>query len=1396
MADAEAAATSIRQTNPTLGIVAWSNQTRPTINATFDEYVTLISARVSKILISSQELSLIDPAILANLYFFDQANLSTVLVSNSSTDNTTFFFVPSKGLSNGVYELVIEAKDRLHNANLYRSRFLIYTSAIGIRLLHPSRGSSPVNPFNITVATNRSSECRFTFSPGLIANASNVPGVYNSLRVFDASDGYTHLVRSHDFSSDFPTLLVACKDSDQIFSHALFTLGVDSSPPVILSAGANPNPLKDRIPGSTDAATTLEVRTSDRSICKYDDNETVFEQMGTSGNATRDGIFDRNDPGIVSTFLDFNTRYLVFPGVARAYSYNVVCQNLAGLNSLPSIISLSVTQASMSITVNSPLEFESASTLKVSLATDKAADCVYKIGSGQSLSAGSAGDGLTHNTTLSDTFTDGSYLFTFTCNPRAGGESAVSVQRTVLVDGSAPDAPSIFPKENPTCGTYNDDHPVLEARWNSTDLGSGIQKYGVGVQQGDEEPFVYSWKDFSGTSLKVSRTDAGRKLNASFTPYYFIVAAQNRAGKWSANSTSEAIRALSVEHPECRETVLPLTSIGVRRVRDGYSVTIQCSDSGSGCATSLTEYGLACSSSCTPSTNYSRAVFVNQSTQCSSDDGFYFCWHVFDRAGNEKSAVAKVNYTSGNVTINTTNNDPDGDGIPSDDGDFESDPCDGPVIVDCDDNCPTTFNSDQRDGDNDGRGDVCDTTVVGGTTCGSGDGCKGDCRPPDPDCPVASCEDDGYCKFDCRPYPDPDCGSCDPRDGCAGGQCIPADTDCGVTTCSGGDVCLAGCSPADPDCGVSTCDRGDGCAVGCNPADPDCGGGSCRPGDGCGGGGCYYDPDCDGATCRPGDLCLSGCLEDDSDCLDRTCDRGDGCIVGCKPLDPDCGGGDSCDAGDGCSSEVCSSPDSDCGGATCESDDGCLSACDEPDPDCSGARCESGDICVIGCRVLDQDCGGGTCEVGDGCGGGRCSEPDPDCGLSSCSAGDACLVNCNTPDPDCAGATCSGGDICAVGCSTPDPDCGGSGRRIIDPYDPGDDDSEDEDDSDSTRDTDGDGIPDEWEIEFGLQIDRDDSSEDPDNDGLTNIKEYQYGTHPLKFDTDGDGVSDGDEIAAGTNPLDASDYPGAGGILHLILIILGILLILLGAGYLVYQQSTKKEEEWKFTSEETSIPAWRGSSETIYPSVLPPVVEQTAKVSAVRKPSKTQQDATRLFGTFDEGSGKEKARKVLHSVIEHNPDFAKTLSHLVGGGDRDATLRGIMEDPELSKQEKDELMRVFKSISEEDIFEILMEIVDVWNRSHNIFAKLDAMIHQSRKKEEEEKPVQRKVDLTPFIPKKEEKKESSRETLRNILKEDRELKQKSGAKVRVGTTPIVKTAKKKVIRTSTAQKKSFKKKRK
>jgi DNA-binding protein YbaB len=98
----------------------------------------------------------------------------------------------------------------------------------------------------------------------------------------------------------------------------------------------------------------------------------------------------------------------------------------------------------------------------------------------------------------------------------------------------------------------------------------------------------------------------------------------------------------------------------------------------------------------------------------------------------------------------------------------------------------------------------------------------------------------------------------------------------------------------------------------------------------------------------------------------------------------------------------------------------------------------------------------------------------------------------------------------------------------------------------SDIDTDGDGLPDWWESENGLDPNdpagNNGALGDPDNDGLTNKQEFEghwsgpvgvkgtkdeiWRTDPKNRDTDGDGYPDGWEVNNGYEPTDRNDHPG------------------------------------------------------------------------------------------------------------------------------------------------------------------------------------------------------------------------------------------------------------------------------
>ncbi len=80
-------------------------------------------------------------------------------------------------------------------------------------------------------------------------------------------------------------------------------------------------------------------------------------------------------------------------------------------------------------------------------------------------------------------------------------------------------------------------------------------------------------------------------------------------------------------------------------------------------------------------------------------------------------------------------------------------------------------------------------------------------------------------------------------------------------------------------------------------------------------------------------------------------------------------------------------------------------------------------------------------------------------------------------------------------------------------------------------DSDGDGLADSWELDHFGDLLRD-GAENDDNDGLIDLEEYRNGTDPNNSDTDGDNMPDGWEVANGLNPLfdDSADDTDSDGL--------------------------------------------------------------------------------------------------------------------------------------------------------------------------------------------------------------------------------------------------------------------------
>ena len=353
-----------------------------------------------------------------------------------------------------------------------------------------------------------------------------------------------------------------------------------------------------------------------------------------------------------------------------------------------------------------------------------------------------------------------------------------------------------------------------------------------------------------------------------------------------------------------------------------------------------------------------------------------------------------------------------------------------------------------------------------------------------------------------------------------------------------------------------------------------------------------------------------------------------------KESDIDCGSGcDLCGIGKKCAVSI------DCATNFCNNGMCSAPKCDdsaknqeESDIDCGGAcsKCQNNKVCSSNNDCESNFCSFGFCKPQESCLDSKLSpgESDVDCGghcPAKCFEGKSCSQN-----EDCGEGLQCISSLCKK-CGENDKNCNG----IPDEQETG------------AKDTDNDGMPDDWEIQNVLNPnDPNDANIDADGDGLTSLEEYnaakQYGksTNPNSEDTDGDGFTDKEEIDKGTSPIDPEDFPKSG-FAKTLGFILGIIVLLSGFGFLAYRIiESRKIKTAELPKKEIKIPAHQAPRQSAIPQKQRE--DSLIKEQLRKKEEQKEREREKLFEAFGE---KQKTEAKKPEVKEQKkPAGAKKTS--------------------------------------------------------------------------------------------------------------------------------------------------------
>lgn len=441
----------------------------------------------------------------------------------SSSDNTVFSGLVAN-LRAGLKIIDVDVIDYASNVLRARSYFSVLAGPPQIRMMHPSWGISSVYVFNVTIETSTKASCRY------IAGVPAPPPADSAgLSNFDSSDGILHVINSvslpYGSTAAYP-LHVYCRSQKFNYTQQSFYLEVDSTPPVIVSAYANPNPVVEPVEfGSGVYSTRLQVQMNEEGFCRYSASQQQFDKM--------EGFF----PGFDKVPKKSHSVEINVSEV-KSYTYYVACKDKAGLVSQARLILFSV-NLDVPFSINSSTEQYSKSGLfYLRVDSNKRAYCYFGEDPGAVTNCFGACE-FTNGHVQAVSKPSGSHKFYVKCNTGSGGEMSNMLNLTVTVDTTPPvmvfvDDSSTLPGE-PDISWYKN---KLRVSFLGKDSETRIVRYWYLIETAFARELVVNWTpslelNSSPILVKANLTDGQR--------YVFRVKPENIVGLVGNYSSSDGV---------------------------------------------------------------------------------------------------------------------------------------------------------------------------------------------------------------------------------------------------------------------------------------------------------------------------------------------------------------------------------------------------------------------------------------------------------------------------------------------------------------------------------------------------------------------------------------------------------------------------------------------------------------------------------------------------------------------------------------------------------------------------------------------------------------------------------------------------------------------------------------